>query len=426
MKFKSTLKLLAYTLLATTLFVPLVQTPAYALSGKDFNPANIIDDSLFYRGPSMSASSVQKFLNSKVPKCDTNGKKQHWSGVSRAERGRQYDNPPPFTCLKDFKQNTPKKSKESGLCNAISAKSNRTAAQILHDVSKACGIDVKVLIVMLQKEQSLITDDWPWDNQYEKAMGYYCPDDPDRPGWCHPDYAGFFNQVYNAARQLKNYRKNPQKFNFAVNRRSKVYFQANNTSCGYTWITMQNAATAALYNYTPYQPNKAALNNLYGEGDKCSAYGNRNFWRLYNDWFGSTQGNIRGAIYRLYNKSTNNHLYTTSASERDNAAKNLGFGKEGTAFMACTNGSGQPIYRLYNPKNGRHFYTPSARERDRAAKNTNFRKEDSKFSACGSKPVYRLYSKKEEKHFYTTSKSERDSLVKNTTFVYEGISFRVD
>jgi len=51
---------------------------------------------------------------------------------------------------------------------------------------------------------------------------------------------------------------------------------------------MQNAATAALYNYTPYQPNKAALDNLYGSGNSCSAYGNRNFWRMYNDWFGPT------------------------------------------------------------------------------------------------------------------------------------------
>jgi len=50
---------------------------------------------------------------------------------------------------------------------------------------------------------------------------------------------------------------------------------------------LQNQATAGLYNYTPYQPNQAALNNLYGSGDACSAYGNRNFWRIYIDWFGS-------------------------------------------------------------------------------------------------------------------------------------------
>jgi len=45
-----------------------------------------------------------------------------------------------------------------------------------------------------------------------------------------------------------------------------------------------------LYYYTPYVPNKAALDNLYGTGDACSAYGNRNFWRFYHDWFGSPIG----------------------------------------------------------------------------------------------------------------------------------------
>jgi hypothetical protein len=30
------------------------------------------------------------------------------------------------------------------------------------------------------------------------------------------------------------------------------------------------------------------LANLYGTGDSCSAYGNRNFWRIFRDWFGST------------------------------------------------------------------------------------------------------------------------------------------
>ncbi len=28
---------------------------------------------------------------------------------------------------------------------------------------------------------------------------------------------------------------------------------------------------------------------MYGTGDGCSAYGNRNFWRYYTDWFGSTK-----------------------------------------------------------------------------------------------------------------------------------------
>ena len=54
-------------------------------------------------------------------------------------------------------------------------------------------------------------------------------------------------------------------------------------------VFLANRATAGLYNYTPYQPNTAAMANLYGTGDACSAYGNRNFWRMFSDWFGNPQ-----------------------------------------------------------------------------------------------------------------------------------------
>ena len=46
-------------------------------------------------------------------------------------------------------------------------------------------------------------------------------------------------------------------------------------------VYVKNKATAALYTYTPYQPNEAALNNMYGLGDRCSAYGNRNFYNMF-------------------------------------------------------------------------------------------------------------------------------------------------
>ena len=60
--------------------------------------------------------------------------------------------------------------------------------------------------------------------------------------------------------------------------------------CGASTFQLKSQATAALYYYTPYAPNAAAMKNLYGMGDSCSAYGNRNFWRFYTDWFGNTIG----------------------------------------------------------------------------------------------------------------------------------------
>ncbi len=71
------------------------------------------------------------------------------------------------------------------------------------------------------------------------------------------------------------------------------YIQYNpNAGCGGTNVYIQNQATAGLYSYTPYQPNPSALANLNGGGDSCGAYGNRNFWVLFNNWFGSTFANV--------------------------------------------------------------------------------------------------------------------------------------
>jgi len=136
---------------------------------------------------------------------------------------------------------------------------------------------------LLQKEQALVTDDWPWPSQYAKATGYACPDS----GSCDSQYSGFFNQVYSAARQYRRYVRDATSFSYRMGRDNYIQYNPN-TGCGGSNVFLLNGSTAALYNYTPYQPNAAALNNLYGTGDGCSSYGNRNFWRMYNDWFGPT------------------------------------------------------------------------------------------------------------------------------------------
>ena len=80
----------------------------------------------------------------------------------------------------------------------------------------------------------------------------------------------------------------PNSYNYVAKRNNYIYWNPN-YSCGNSSVYIENQATAALYIYTTYRPNQAALNNLYGSGDGCSSYGNRNFWRIFTDWFGSTQ-----------------------------------------------------------------------------------------------------------------------------------------
>ena len=46
---------------------------AHALSGSDFNPGRIIDDSVFFNKDAMSVTDIQNFLQSQVSSCQTPG-----------------------------------------------------------------------------------------------------------------------------------------------------------------------------------------------------------------------------------------------------------------------------------------------------------------------------------------------------------------
>lgn len=273
-----------------------------SLSGSQWRADRIIDDGVFYNGAGMSEELIQGFLNSKVPTCDTNGSLQYGgTGMTRAQWADANNKPePPYVCLKSYTQNVPSRDADAYCSGAITG-GIKNAARIIYEVSRACNINPKVILVTLQKEQSLITDDWPWPVQYTKATGYGCPDsslpesvDNNQNG-CYDEFEGFFNQIYYGARQFQRYKTQPHLFNFSAQETSFIQYNPNG-SCGGTNVTVFNHATAGLYNYTPYQPNQAALNNLYGTGDSCSAYGNRNFWRIFNDWFGNPQIDVNQDI----------------------------------------------------------------------------------------------------------------------------------
>lgn len=237
---------------------PFSTPKAEALNGSQFQAGNIISDGNFFDGNALDAWGVANFLASKVSTCRAG-----------------------YTCLKDYLQSTPNMPAETGLCNGYTG-GYHSAAEIIAKVGQSCGVSQKTLVVLLEKEQSMITDTWPTARQYAAATGFSCPDTAP----CDPNYAGFFYQVYNAARQLRNYGLNPSRWNFRAGATANVLYNPD-SNCGASQVYIQNRATAALYNYTPYQPNAAALSNLYGVGDYCSAYGNRNFWRIWSDWFGS-------------------------------------------------------------------------------------------------------------------------------------------
>lgn len=235
-----------------------------------FDASRIIDDDVFTNQGSMNTGSIQNFLNSKVPSCDTWGTQtSEFGGGTRAQWGTAHGNPPPFVCLRDFNEG------------------GRGAAQIIYDTAQEFSINPQVLIVLLQKEQGLVTDTWPLNSQYRTATGYGCPD----TAGCDSQYYGFTNQVRWSARMFRAILNNSPTW-YTPYVIGNNYIQYNpQASCGGSTVNIQNRATQALYNYTPYQPNQAALDAGYGTAPPCGAYGNRNFYLYFTDWFGSTKGN---------------------------------------------------------------------------------------------------------------------------------------
>lgn len=266
----------------------LLPTAVHAANAADFRAGRIIDDGVFTHTGSMSVAEIQNFLNSKVPTCDSSGSQNsELGGGTRAQYGASHGNPAPFTCLKDYYQNTSNGTDNYGgrpiPAGAVSA------AQIIWTYSNQFNINPQVILATLQKENSLITDDWPFLRQFQQSMGFGCPDNvaPGAPA-CDPAYNSFSAQIYQAARHFRGFMDNTPGWFVPYTPGNRYVAYNPNSGCGGTNVNIENRATAALYSYTPYQPNAAALNNLYGTGDSCSAYGNRNFWRLFTDWFGST------------------------------------------------------------------------------------------------------------------------------------------
>ena len=241
-----------------------------------FDPGNIMSDFVMGNKSTMTEAQINNFLHSKNP-CNKayDDEVKYWQG-----QGYIYGI-----------------SGNRVLCMADDKFDGESAAHIIWQAAQDYSINPQVLIVLLEKEQSLVTDPWPNHRQYASATGFDCPD----TGGCDPRGAGFKNQVRKAAALFREVLDGGWS-NYPAYTTQFIYYNPN-TGCGGTNIYIQNRATSALYRYTPYQPNAAALAAGKGTGDSCSSYGNRNFYNLFTEWFGSTQSyEISGEIAKRYNE----------------------------------------------------------------------------------------------------------------------------
>ena len=126
-----------------------------------FNPENFLSDAVLDNSTSMTDAQIADFINEKGEGC-------------RAGRANDQDIP----CLKDFSIVTESYDADEYCPSGYQGGEEESAAQIIGQTARSCGINPQILLVTLQKEQGLIYASrgaFQWFS-YPSASGYACPD----------------------------------------------------------------------------------------------------------------------------------------------------------------------------------------------------------------------------------------------------------
>jgi cell wall-associated NlpC family hydrolase len=236
--------------------------PAPTSDTAEWDPGLIFSDAVFRHSATMDTSSIQTFLDTQG--CDGNG------------------------CLRSATYAWP--GARVTWCEPIPAGTG-SFAQMLAIITTACRINPQVALVMIAKESQGLTR-----NPVPAALtGFGCPDSgPGGSANCEGDQSGVWAQTFGMVQAFARLYTDPSRINYPVGQISQILWNVAESGCGAGPVTVRSTATAILYTYTPYQPNYASLSAYPGQGDTCSSYGNRNAFRLFQAWFGSTGGGKAG------------------------------------------------------------------------------------------------------------------------------------
>lgn len=132
-------------------------------------------------------------------------------------------------------------------------------------------------------------------------------------------------------------------------------------------------------------------------------------------------------LYRLYNETTGEHLFTPKEAEK-NSLVAIGWKLEGAAGLIPAT-DGDAVYRLYNPWTGEHHYTTATDEVKNLAK-IGWKDEGVCFYSSRSTkrtPVYSLYNpnRTEFYHHYTAKLDEIEQNVRDG-WKKEGVKWYVE
>lgn len=140
----------------------------------------------------------------------------------------------------------------------------KTASDIIWRAAQDFQINPQFLLVLLQREQSLVEDDSPRQKQLDWAMGYAVCDDCSMNDPRIQKFKGFGNQVHYAAKRIRT----SYLTDLASRGRTATGIGPGiATTIDNALVVPANFITASLYTYTPH------------------LHGNKNFVRIWDRWF---------------------------------------------------------------------------------------------------------------------------------------------
>lgn len=232
-----------YFLFTTIISLAIIFSASAKAEG--FDPNNIISDLEIMDYASMDLADIQKFLENKGSYLANYSCPDSFGTVRKASEIIYNAAAKNFDCDGAILSDNPTEEEKTLKCRKVT-------------------ISPKFLLVLLQKEQSLIEEASPSQKNLDWATGYGCPDS----GGCNSRWQGFGKQINSAALQFRDYLDNPQYYTYKAGNTYTFTNPYGTISKEPITVIPANQATAALYNYTPHVYN-----------------GNFNFYKIWQRWF---------------------------------------------------------------------------------------------------------------------------------------------
>ena len=294
------------SVMVASLVLCLVLASASAAFAATFNPALIISDAQMRASTTMTPGDIQAFLNS---------------------------------CTGPLKS----------LVTTDYAGHKKPASQIIHEACDQWHVNPRVMLTMLQKEQSLLTRTSLATNTLSRAIGAGCPNASTNK------YPSFGQQMYYGARLLDGYGEGKNGSTIPLYHSGIYVTDIYRTPNARVYVG--NLATYKLYVYNPSIGAKVPYGDLSGQLSSLS--GNANFWVIYRKHFGDPLANPPGYHTRVVMRRNAQLWNGTAGTKRKPSPRKGGVVKVTGPVIVRKGHKYIPVSWGGNPKGGwvRYDYT---------------------------------------------------------------------